>query len=258
MAETYEIKLENFTGPIDLLLHLINANKMDIFSLDLHIITRQYLEAVTRDESAPLENAYYFLLMASTLLEIKSRLLLPTRAEEQKPGEPTGEEMKADLVRRLQTYKNLKDVVTDFAAREESQRKLLYPMMQKRLERSIVYSLKDVSLYDLLTAFEEVAGRVRPTGEVSYGDEDLSVDEVWDEIVASIGGKEDGALLTDVLSLRRTAYWFVVSFLTILELIHMGRLQFTRQGSDFKLSLIDQPQPAEEAPDVSPGAPSTP
>ncbi len=257
MPEAYEIKLANFTGPIDLLLHLIRVNRMDIFSLDLHTITRQYLEAVTSEEASSLENAYYFLLMASTLLEIKSRLLLPMRAEEQKPGEPTGEEMKADLVRRLQTYKNIKDIVSWFDAREEHQRKLLYPILHKRLERSIVYSMKDVSLYDLLTAFEEVAGRVRPTGEVTYGDEDLSINEVWDEVVASLKVSIGGALLTDVLALRRTAYWFVVSFLTILELIHAGRLQFARQGDDFKLSLID-PQPADDGTDALPAAPSTP
>jgi segregation and condensation protein A len=254
MPEAYEIKLENFTGPIDLLLHLIRINKMDIFSLDLHAITRQYLEVVTGEQAASLENSYYFLLMASTLLEIKSKLLLPQRDDDRKSGEPTGEEMKADLVRRLQTYKNLKDIVADLTARGEEQKKLLSPELHGRLDRTVVYSLKDVSLYDLLTAFEDIAGRARPTSEVSYGDEDLSVDEVYEEVVARI--KLHGAAsLTDILTMRPSLYWAVLSFLTVLELINAGNLTFTREGGGFSLAYTETPADAEP---TQPSAPSAP
>src|SRR4030042_6439555 len=119
MSTPYRVQLANFTGPIDLLLHLIRVNQMDIFDLDLHLITQQYLGVIAGEDTASLENAYYFLLMASTLMEIKSKLLLPADEEKREAGETTGEEMKMELVRRLQTYQNLQNLVAELGTGEQ-------------------------------------------------------------------------------------------------------------------------------------------
>jgi segregation and condensation protein A len=236
----YNLQLSNFTGPIDLLLHLIRVNRMDIFELDLHLITSQYLEALESAELASLENAYHFLLMASTLMEIKSKLLLPQEAAAE-PGEPTGEEMKADLVRRLATYQNLKQVVDDLAQRMEQQQRLLYPEAPARLEQSLVYSLKDVSLYDLMTAFEEALERRQAVTRLAELEEDLSMEEVLAEVEQRILSNPKGITLAELLSGDGSLLRMIAAFIALLELIKEERVVFERQDGGFLL------QPAPES-----------
>ena len=104
MLETnkYEIKIENFAGPLDLLCHLIEKNKMDIYDIKISEITDQYVEYLNKMESMNLEIASEFLIMASTLIYLKSKSLLPKQVEEEK--ELTEEE----LIQRIIEYKNIK------------------------------------------------------------------------------------------------------------------------------------------------------
>lgn len=238
-AARYNLQLSNFTGPIDLLLHLIRVNRMDIFDLDLHLITSQYLEALESPELSSLENAYHFLLMASTLMEIKSKLLLPQESASE-PGEPTGEKMKADLVRRLATYQNLKQVVEDLSRRMEEQQRLLYPAAPARLEQSLVYSLKDVSLYDLMTAFEEALERRQVVTRLAEMDEDISIEEVYAEVEQRICSRPHGILLSELLSSSRNKLHMIAAFVALLEMIREEKVVFKRQEGGFLL------QPARE------------
>ena len=233
-ATRYNLQLSNFTGPIDLLLHLIRVNRMDVFELDLHLITSQYLEALDSAGLASLENAYHFLLMASTLMEIKSKLLLPQK-EAGEPGEPTGEEMKAGLVRRLATYQNLKQVVEDFSRRMEEQQRLLYPEAPARLEQSLVYSLKDVSLYDLMTAFEEALERRQAVTRLSEMDEDISMEEVLAEVEQRILSRPQGITLAELLSDNGSPLRMIAAFIALLELIKEETVVFERQDGGFLL-----------------------
>jgi segregation and condensation protein A len=104
----YEIKIENFEGPLDLLLHLIKKNEMDIYDIPMAEITAQYLATIDAMKSLNLEVAGEFLLMAATLLHIKSRMLLPQQDPEEDP-EPEEEDPRAELVRRLLEYQKYKD-----------------------------------------------------------------------------------------------------------------------------------------------------
>ncbi len=241
MPPSYKIQLRNFTGPIDLLLHLIRVNEMDILDLDLHLITRQYVDAIAEENIASLENAYYFLLMASTLLEIKSKTLLPAERQVSDAEEPTGEEMKADLVRRLQTYQNLKGIVAELTQREQEQRRILPPDTPARLEQTLVYSLKDVSMYDLITALEDAITRATPVGELSYTEEGLSVDEAAESVVEILKEHEGEVRLKEVLEPRRGLEWLVVAFLAVLDLISADKLSFKKKRSDIVLILSDDP-----------------
>lgn len=230
----YNLQLSNFTGPIDLLLHLIRVNRMDVFELDLHLITSQYLETLESAELSSLENAYHFLLMASTLMEIKSKLLLPQEAVAE-PGELTGEEMKADLVRRLATYQNLKQVVEDLAQRLDEQQRLLYPEASARLEQSLVYSLKDVSLYDLMTAFEEALERRQAVTRLAELDEDVSMEEVLAEVEQRILSRPQGITLAELLSDNGSPLRMIAAFIALLELIKEERVVFERTADGFVL-----------------------
>lgn len=241
-----EIRLDNFSGPIDLLLHLIRVNELDPFDLDLHLVTEQYLEVMEREDPASLADAYHFLLMASTLVEIKSRLLLPKEELPLVEGEPTGEEMKQDLAQRLNTYQHLKEIVVELGARlDESQRKLA-PRLTGDLDRSLVYSLKDLSLYDLIGAFEEALTRAHEAPQLLYTGEEIplsaAIDEVWQRISAS----SEPATLLELLHLHSGLSWLIVSFLALLELVNGGRVNFARRGKDFVFTASATNPPTED------------
>ncbi len=112
----YEIKIENFEGPLDLLLHLIKKNEMDIYDIPMAEITAQYLATIDAMKSLNLEVAGEFLLMAATLLHIKSRMLLPQQDPEE-DLEPEEADPRAELVRRLLEYQKYKEAALCLDAR---------------------------------------------------------------------------------------------------------------------------------------------
>src|SRR5512136_1325173 len=106
----YTFRLEGFEGPLDLLLHLIQKNELDIFNIPIALITEQYLEYLQLMKVLNLDMAGEYLLMASTLLHIKSKMLLPTSTEEE---EEQGEDPRAELVRRLLEYQKYKEAAAE-------------------------------------------------------------------------------------------------------------------------------------------------
>ena len=115
-------KLENFEGPLDLLLKLIEKNKVSIFDIPIEVITDQYLDYVRRMEFQDLDLLSDFLVMAATLLDIKSRMLLPAEEEEEEEeGDP-----RADLVQRLLEYKMYKYISRELEEYEEKAERVFY------------------------------------------------------------------------------------------------------------------------------------
>jgi segregation and condensation protein A len=106
--DKYEIQLENFEGPLDLLLHLIKKNEMDVYDIPMAEITKQYLDILDTMKTLNLDVAGEFLLMAATLLHIKSKMLLPKIVEDELEEEE--EDPRAELVRRLLEYQKYKEV----------------------------------------------------------------------------------------------------------------------------------------------------
>jgi segregation and condensation protein A len=121
-SNAYTVKIQNFEGPLDLLFHLIEKNKMDIYDIQLAEITEQYLDYLTKMDELNLEVTSEFLVMASTLLLIKSRMLLP---EANKAGEEQ-EDLQDDLVNRLIEYKRYKEFTYDLREREALYSKFFY------------------------------------------------------------------------------------------------------------------------------------
>lgn len=114
--DVYNVHLEAFEGPLDLLLHLIRKNELDIRDIPIAVITRQYLDYIKLMKDLNLELAGDFLLMASTLLHIKSRMLLPV--DEQEEGEAEEIDPRAELVQRLLEYQQYKEAGMVIGARE--------------------------------------------------------------------------------------------------------------------------------------------
>src|SRR2546426_1477029 len=119
--DSYRIRLDEFEGPLDLLLHLIKKNEIHIYDIPIALITKQYLDYISTMKSLNLVVAGEFLVMAATLIHIKSRMLLPVETEGDEEDE-AGEDPRAELVRRLLEYKQFKEAAGDLVQRGQQWR----------------------------------------------------------------------------------------------------------------------------------------
>ncbi len=150
----YTLKLDSFEGPLDLLWHLIKTAKMNIFDLNLEVIINQYLDYINKMEELNLDIASSYLVMASELIELKSRLLLPRHEEEEEEEDP-----EQNLVDRLIEYQKYKDITKSFRELEED-RKNYYTKFPEPLgdylDENTKVNYGDVSLDDLVNAFKKL------------------------------------------------------------------------------------------------------
>ena len=150
-----EFKINDFEGPLDLLLHLIKESKMDIMNIEIELITKQYMDFLDSQEKMNLEISSEYLVLASELLEIKSRLLLPNNKVDEN-GEEVVEDPREEVVNRLleyQTYKN----ITSLLQEKELLRKDIYTKSPENIKNYIDEKTEihaDVTLDDLLAAFQ--------------------------------------------------------------------------------------------------------
>jgi len=149
-----EFRINDFEGPLDLLLHLIKESKMDIMNIEIELITKQYMDFLDKQEKMNLEVSSEYLVLASELIEIKSKLLLPNNknVEEDEEEDPRG-----DLVNRLLEYQAYKDI-TKMLHEKESLRKDIYTKSPENIKQYIdeVKEIHaDVSLDDLISAFQK-------------------------------------------------------------------------------------------------------
>jgi segregation and condensation protein A len=230
--DSYAIQLENFEGPLDLLLHLIKKNEMDVYDIPMAEITAQYLTILDAMKTLNLDVAGEFLLMAATLLHIKSKLLLPKIVEEELEEEE--EDPRAELVRRLLEYQKYKDVSLTLDSQPQLGRDLFArvapePEVLEEAEAGFVA----VGLFDLLEALQEVL-KENPEQQVhEINMEKLSVTDRINSILSSLQGRESVAfadLFTD--GIRRNEV--IVTFLALLELVKLRMVRFmqnTHHGS---------------------------
>src|SRR4030066_2573303 len=146
----YTIKLPAFEGPLDLLLHLIKEDKVDIYDIPIAQITKQYIDYLDLMKELNLEIAGEFLLMAATLIHIKSKMLLPL---EEKAGEDEeAEDPRAEMIRKLLEYKSFKEVAEELGKREDTWRDIFYNPPDKSMEGEDEVFI-EVGLFELLEAF---------------------------------------------------------------------------------------------------------
>ncbi|MBW1805116.1 MAG: segregation/condensation protein A [Deltaproteobacteria bacterium] len=214
----YEIKLEIFQGPLDLLLHLIRKNEVDIFDIPIALITDQFLEYLDLMKALNINVAGDFLVMASTLVHIKSRLLLPDYddgSEEEDPRE--------EITGPLLEYIRLKEVAGDL-----SERKLLDRDVFRRSIPSDYIdhfqaegSLLDVNLFQLMDAFKRIIEQELPNEPVTFNVEPWSIKERTAFIIELLK-KSSTFYFKDLFSDNKTITEFIITFLALLELVHMG------------------------------------
>ena len=169
--DALQIFLEAFEGPLDLLLYLIKRQNIDILNIPIADITKQYMQYIDLMENLELELAAEYLVMASMLAEIKSRMLLPRPTSEDDEDDP-----RAELIRRLQEYEQFKKAAEDLDALPREERDVFMPQPEMPEIKSEI-PLPDVSIKDLLAAFRDVVNRAEQFASHHIEREPLSVRE---------------------------------------------------------------------------------
>jgi segregation and condensation protein A len=208
-----EVFLEAFEGPLDLLLYLIRRQNLDILDIPIAEISRQYVQYIELMTEMQFELAGEYLVMAATLAEIKSRMLLPRSAE----SDEDEEDPRAELVRRLQEYERFKRAATDIDALERLERDVLQASAEVT-ERPVVTKLPDITLKELLIVFKEALDRSTMFAHHHVRREPLSVRERMSNILVTLQTERyvDFQRLFDP---REGRIGVTVTFLAILELI---------------------------------------
>jgi segregation and condensation protein A len=208
-----EVFLEAFEGPLDLLLYLIRRQNLDILDIPIAEISRQYVQYIELMKEIHFELAGEYLVMAATLAEIKSRMLLPRSAD----GEEDEEDPRAELVRRLQEYERFKKAAGDIDALERLERDVLQASAEVG-ERPVVTKLPDITLKELLIVFKDALERSTMFAHHHVRREPLSVRERMSAILVTLQSERymDFQRLFDPTEGRRGV---TVTFLAILELV---------------------------------------
>ncbi len=249
--QTVTIKLARFEGPLDLLLHLIKRDEIDIYDIPLAHITQQYLGYLELMRILDLEVAGEFLVMAATLMRIKAKMLLPLPGlgeEEDDEGDP-----REELVQRLIEYRQFKEAAGTLKGREEDRRLLHERGMLPGEDEMGPLPLAPASLFDLLDALNRVMSRLPEPAVYEVQGEVYDVDEKM-ALIASLAA-EQGHLTFESLLLRcRVRLEMIVTFMALLELIKLGRVAGAQTVEFGEIEIVYRP-PEGSDPHAAPEAP---
>jgi segregation and condensation protein A len=220
----YKVKFEVFEGPLDLLLYLIKKEEVDIYEVNLTRLATQFIEYIETMRLLDLEVAGDFLVMAATLMYIKSRELLPVDQQVQAEGEDEGEDPRWELIRQLVEYKKFKEAAAQLGVLEERQ-EAVFPRLPGKLEFEVEQPRgAEASIFDLLNAVTTVLQRFnQPQDQRDIFEDKWSVSEKIDYLMKAIHQRERlrfSELFQGVTSRSEV----VVTFLALLELIRLKQL----------------------------------
>ena len=251
----YNVHLDKFDGPLDLLLHLIRKNELDVCDIPIAVITRQYLDYIKLMKDLNLEVAGDFLVMAATLLQIKSRMLLPL--DEPEEGEEEEGDPRAELIRRLMEYQQYKEAGMVIGARallgrEVFVRTCVDPQLaEARNEEGPL----EVSLFELVDAFRVLLERIPAEHfhDVAAA-ETFSIADCINEIL-SLLQECDTVQFDDLVREEFTRERVIVTFLALLELCRLKLIrifQSGHQGSIWFVPSVAQDGDEDAPADLSP------
>lgn len=225
----YEIKLQSFEGPLDLLLHLIERDKLDIYDIPIAQVTEQYLAYLKQFEAFDLEIASEFLLMAATLLQIKSRMLLPKTA---RPAEEAVEEEdpRAALLERLLTYRRIKLAAGWLAEKaKEGGRSVARPPLAMPYRRVI---LTKYALSDLLDALAALFASYVSEPPLFVMREEVNIQDKMSDILTLLRHEKREILFSETIFRSKSRHEQVAAFLGLLELLRLKQISI-RQTERF-------------------------
>ncbi|HTV01911.1 MAG TPA: segregation/condensation protein A [Luteitalea sp.] len=243
--ERFPVKLEVFEGPLDLLLHLIKKHELDIYDIPIALITKQYLEYIAIMDELQLDVAGDFLVMAATLIHIKSRSLLPRPAPEQEDPE---EDPREALVRRLIEHQKFK-AAAELLHDRETVRSAQWGRPDERIASLAGEGLDkepelEVDLFSLMTAFKAVVERAKQRPAMYLPMEQMSIEQRIEQLSVRLTGVEAMGFedLFDDVAQRAD---LIVTFLAILEMIRLKVLRVFQTGAGGPIRVYKRDRPAE-------------
>lgn len=220
----YKLRLEMFEGPLDLLLYLIKKNDIDIYDIPITEITDQYLEYIDAMKTIDLNMVGDFLVMAATLMHIKSKMLLPPDPLAQEEVE---EDPRDELVRRLEEYKKFKEIAEQLKDKEGLRQDLFPRMIDEAALNELKEDAKEVmieaTLFDLINALSQALKKVPETKTYEVTQEEFTVEQKIHAIL-HILVEQDSLNLGELFSKSANKMEIVVTFMAILELIRLKEI----------------------------------
>jgi len=221
----YAIKLDIFEGPLDLLLYLIKKNEIDIYNIPVALITEQYLQYLNIIKSLNLDLAGEYLVMAATLIHIKSKMLLPV------PEEPTDEESEDDprqeLVKQLLEYQSFKEAAADLERRPLLERdvfKRTAPPEEIEKPETEDEELIEVSIFELIEAFHHLVSRIDKKDLLEIDLEKMSLADIINDVMERLT-REKNLTFDELLGEKKSRRNVIYTFLAILELIKLKMIK---------------------------------
>lgn len=236
ISDKYVVTIDNFDGPLDLLLHLIKEQDIDIYDIKIEDITKQYLDYIRHMKELNLEIASEYLVMASELIEMKSKMLLPKKKE--KEDDDYEEDPRELLIERLLAYKRYKEVTGEFKDLELT-RKMVFTREPDNLNRYVKEdeNSEELGVADLIDAFNNLLKRKeldRPIA-TKITKKELSVTEKVNKIKNILRNKKK-INFEDIFEVS-TKEEVIISFLSVLEMVKKDEILLTQEGN-FKNIVI--------------------
>ena len=252
-ADEYKVTLDVFEGPLDLLLYLIRREELDIYDIPIEHITREYMEFLATARAMNLDIAGEFVVMAATLMVIKSRMLLPVeRRVVSEDGTEEWVDPRLDLVRQLIEYKKFKDAAIRLETMEALQaNRFDYGGGRPKFEKTAAdarHAIANLDLYDLLTAFQEVIARANEMPHEELKGIRFSVPEKMDFVLERVQSEGQVSFVTLFDPERAPKGEIIVTFLALLELLRQHRIIVYQNAAFHEITIL----PSNEMPEDKP------
>jgi segregation and condensation protein A len=244
-VDAFPIKLENFEGPLDLLLHLIKKNEVSINDIPIALITAQYLDAIGLMQELNLDIAGEFIVMAATLIHIKSKMLLP-RPETAAGVEGEEEDPRDALVRRLMEHQKFK-AAAELLHEREQVRSAQWQRPDERVAAIAGDEYEpeiEVDLFSLMTAFQAIVERAKHRPKVLLPPEEVPVEIRIDQLLARLSETE-ACGFDDLFADVDDRAGLILTFLALLEMIRLKLVRVFQSGSFGPIRVYKRARPAD-------------
>jgi len=252
LADEYKVNLDVFEGPLDLLLYLIRREELDIYDIPIERITAAYMEFLDDARRLNLDIAGEFIVMAATLMVIKSRMLLPVSRRTAEEPEEDWVDPRLDLVRQLIEYKKFKDAAIRFETLEALVANAFdYGGGRPKFEKTpadALGALSGLDIYDLLTAFQAVVARANEVPHEELKGVRFSVPEKMDYVLDRTRREGQVSFLSLFDPERAPKGEIIVTFLALLELLRQHRVIVYQNAAFHEITIV----PSREHPDDAP------
>jgi segregation and condensation protein A len=243
-GEALRVELSAFTGPLDLLLHLIKEQEMDIYDIRLEKLTEQYLSRLDKMREENLSVAGEFLVMAATLVYLKSRSLLPV--QDRLPEDVEDEDPKWELIRQLIEYRKFKEAAGQLGDREALHSRIFGRTPERVVAPVALQGPGQVSMFDLVWAFQKILRNVEDRARAGrFQDEEFTVGQKIEFLLNRMTPGEE-VLFEDLFRTASSRGEVVVTFLALLELIRLQQLAAWQEGPLMPIRIRRAPEPVSE------------